>query len=144
MAGRRRQQHPFSPLDGLATSELIRRVPESGVGGTPDVRPMPKSAESTRFGTLRTRVPSSDKRRFQALCSRLGETLDTPVCPSHVLRALVSLCHDIEPNLLLEARRSAGVRRPPNDEAEALKRFDHAIRTLIHRALLNASYLQPR
>ena len=115
----------YSPLDSTRIAELSQQ------GSRPHDRPT-----VLRTSTLRTKVTSVEKRRFLRLVTRLGDTLDASVSPSHLLRPLIELTIDAERKLLAEAERAAPVYRPPNDRRDELDRFEDRIRSLLLAAIV--------
>ena len=115
----------YSPLDATRIAELSQH------GARHQERPA-----VLRTSTLRTKVTSVEKRRFLRLVTRLGDTLDASVSPSHLLRPLIEMTVDAERALMAEAERAGPVYRPPNDRRDELDRFEDRIRSLLLAAIV--------
>lgn len=116
----------YSPLDHGAIAEATGPVVQRAA--TP---------RALRTSTVRTKVTQFEKRRFLRLVTRLGDTLEASVSPSHLLRPLIELAIDAERKLLAEAERAAPVYRPPNDRRDELDRFEDRIRSLLLAAIVD-------
>lgn len=130
MSRRRTPSRTFSPLDGLSPSALSERA------GTPDPR---KATRRTNGGitltTLRARMHPDDKRRVEAFCIRLSESLRTTVRPSTLLRGLLEVVRETEADILGEARRSAVPEQPRTDDQRSVAEFERAIAAVLREGI---------
>jgi hypothetical protein len=62
----------------------------------------------------------------------------TPVKPSHVLRATVTLLRRSADELVKQSRRVGPLKRPPNNDAMALAAFEHYLAQVIDSAFRNS------
>lgn len=122
MSRRRTPSRAFSPLDGLSPSALSERT------ATPAPRnATPRESGGITHTTLRARMHPDDKRRVEAFCIRLSESLRTTVRPSTLLRGLLEVVRETEADILGEARRSAVPEQPRSDDRRAVSEFERAI-----------------
>jgi len=155
MAKRLRQELPYSPLDSqLLSSVLQPAVPttdSSEVAPLPkpkknrlvrarrvqhhenlDVRlpvdPPPAESLGERLNAvLRLRVTKREKREFEALVARLGGLLDVTLKPSNVLRSMLGVLEQIEPQIPDQAAAFGPFHRPPNDDTVSYADFEHRL-----------------
>ena len=126
MSRRRTPSRAFSPLDGLSPSSLSERT------AMPDTGKATRRTESgITLTTLRARLHPDDKRRVEAFCLRLSESLGTTVRPSTLLRSLLEVVRETEADILGEARRSATPEQPRSDDRRSVAEFERAIAVLL-------------
>ena len=76
-----------------------------------------------------------DKRRVEAFCIRLSESLRTTVRPSTLLRGLLEVVRESEADILGEARRSAVPEQPRTDGQRSVAEFERAIAAVLREGI---------
>jgi len=100
---------------------------------TPD--PAHLTSASRQRREKRVLLTPAEERAFESLVGRLARSLDTPLKPSHVLRASIATLVRAEDELVQQARAIGPLTRPPNGSEPALASFERAHADLIVRAL---------
>lgn len=130
MSRRRVPSRAFSPLDGLSPSALNERK-----ATTEPPKATIRPGGGITQTTLRTRLHPDDKRRVEAFCIRLSESLRATVRPSTLLRSLLDVLRECEPELLGEARRASVPAQPRSDDRRAVAEFERALAAVLREGI---------
>ena len=133
MSKRHAPAPPYNPLEQIDVRMLVspeHAKPASSVA--PEEKP---NVHRNRLPTLRVGLPRERKREFESFCHRLGGSLGCSIPPSQLLRVCLNALVACEQALSHEAELLGPLRRPPNDDAEAMQRLDQALQELVIRAL---------
>ncbi len=87
-------------------------------------------------------VTKAESLALERLVNSLATRLNTQVKLSHVLRALVALVLNAEPEIDKRAGNTMGLTRPPNGDAKALQRFEKEIARVLGSAIRDAGPLR--
>src|SRR5438552_13398800 len=154
-------EKPFSPVEeALVRSVLNPQPPRQerrpapreelhsppprliGIHGRKEV----STPTSERQGTPQPERLSCEKRvlltpteewELEGMIRDMAAQLRTPVKPSHILRATVTLLRHSGEELIKQARRVGPLKRPPNNDAMALAAFEHYLTQVIDSAIRN-------
>lgn len=132
MSRRRAPVPPYNPLEQIDASSLGRPDPEDPAQGVQSGEKPPLRGH--RLPTLRVGLPHERKHEFESFCHRLGGSLGCSIPPSQLLRVCLNALMACEQALSHEAKTLGPLRRPPNDDAEAMLRLDHTLQELVTRA----------
>lgn len=133
MSKRHAPAPPYNPLEQIDARMLGRPEPEGATSSVePEERPQ---SHRNRLPTLRVGLPRERKRAFESFCHRLGGSLGCSIPPSQLLRVCINALMACEQALSHEATSLDPLRRPPNDDAEAMQRLDNTLQELVTRAL---------
>ena len=84
----------------------------------------------------------SESLALDRLVNSLASRLNTQVKLSHVLRSLVALLLNSEPEIDKRAGETTGLIRPPNGDPNALQRFEREIAKILSAAIRDAGPLR--
>ena len=86
-------------------------------------------------------TPTED-RELERLVADMALELGTPLKPSHVIRAMVTVLRHADEELIKQSRRVGPLKRPPNGDATALAAFEHYLAQLIEGGIRNCKPLK--
>lgn len=86
-------------------------------------------------------TPTED-RELERLVADMASELGTPLKPSHVIRAMVTVLRHADEELIKQSRRVGPLKRPPNGDATALAAFEHYLAQLIESGIRNSKPLK--
>lgn len=113
-----RQQVPSSPVETRAQATL----------------PVAEKFDQER----RVLLTRSESQALDRLVNSLATRLNAQVKASHILRSLVTLLLNAEPDLHRRTGEAGVLVRPANGDAQALQRFEREIARIIGAALTDA------
>lgn len=87
-------------------------------------------------------LSKSEEREFERLVSEMAEQLGTPLKPSHVLRAVMTLLLNADEELAKQCGKVGFLKRPPNGDLAALAVFEHSMARIIDIAFRNTKPLE--
>jgi hypothetical protein len=136
---------PPRPQPGSIAKEHLPSPPPRLVGIYSRKEPLAAVAEAAATPQperlsceKRVLLTPSEEWELEGLIRDMASQLRTPVKPSHVLRATVTLLRHASEELLKQSRRVGPLKRPPNNDPMALAAFEHYLAQLIDSALRNA------
>ena len=152
---------PYRPVDDALVRAVLNPEPAApdpgeyhppappklvGIQGRKDAQPAPEPPAAPAAEKLtrekRVLLTPTEEWELDRLVADMAAQLRTPLKPSHVLRAVVTLLQHAGDELVKQSRRVGPLKRPANNDAVGLAAFEHYLAQVIDSALRNAAHFR--